>query len=128
MGELIVRLDKWLWAARFFKTRSLAAKAASGGKVKVNGSRAKPARTLNVNDVLDIHKGTEYFQVEVLLLSDRRGPATVARTLYHESQESIEKREQLKEQYRLAAASTPRPDRKPGKRDRRLIRSFRESE
>lgn len=119
-----VRLDKWLWAARFFKTRSLAANAASGGKVRLNGGRAKPARAVNIGDRLEVHKKSECYDIVVLALADRRGPAKVAQTLYHESEDSMRKREALREQFRLAAATTPRPEHRPDKRARRLIRSF----
>ena len=108
-----VRIDKWLWAARFFKTRSLAAQAVGGGKVQLNGARVKPARVLKTGDELQIHKDGFEYRVRVLLLSERRGPATVARTLCAESAASMEKREALREQHKLAAASTPHPQRKP---------------
>ena len=119
-----VRIDKWLWAARFFKTRSIAAHAVSGGKAQLNGVRVKPARTVKVGDTLDIHKGGLTWQVEVLILSARRGPASVAQTLYRESGDSIRKREAVSEQFRLAVASTPRPQGKPDKKSRRQLRNL----
>lgn len=121
-----VRIDKWLWAARFFKTRSLAAQAVGGGKVWLNGARVKQARALKPGDELEIHKRGFEYQVRVLVLSERRGPAKVAQTLYEESEESINKREALREQHRLAAASTPHPQRKPDKKARRLLRDLKE--
>ena len=119
-----VRIDKWLWAARFFKTRSLAAQAVGGGKVQLNGARVKPARALKPGDELEIHKRGFAYQVRVVLLSERRGPAKVAQTLYEESEGSIKKREALREQQRLAAASTPHPQRKPDKKARRQLRDL----
>ena len=90
-----VRLDKWLWAARFFKTRSLATEAVSGGKVHVNDARVKPARAVQIGDTLDIRRGPYTATVVVKALSERRGPASQAVTLYEETQDSIDKREQL---------------------------------
>jgi ribosome-associated heat shock protein Hsp15 len=119
-----VRVDKWLWAARFFKTRSLAAKAVSGGKISVNGQRTKPAKAVTVGDELIIHKGQVEQTVTVLDLSSRRGPAVVARTLYEESEASIEKREQERQERSLAYAGQSMPARRPGKKDRRKIREF----
>jgi ribosome-associated heat shock protein Hsp15 len=121
-----VRIDKWLWAARFFKTRSLAAQAVGGGKVRLNGARVKPARALKSGDELEIHKSGFEYQVRVVVLSERRGPATLAQTLYEESEESINKREALREQHRLATASTPHPQRKPDKKARRQLRGLKE--
>ncbi len=119
-----VRVDKWLWAARFFKTRSLASKMVSGGHVHLNGGRVKSSRTVQVGDRLQIKRGVEEFTVVVLTLSSRRGPATVARTLYEESEESITLREEAREQRRLVRAPASRPEGRPGKRDRRKIREF----
>jgi ribosome-associated heat shock protein Hsp15 len=119
-----VRIDKWLWVARFFKTRSLAAQAVGGGKVQLNGARVKPARALKPGDELEIHKSGYEYQVRVVLLSERRGPAKVAQTLYEESGESIKKREALREQHRLAGASMPHPQRKPDKKARRQLRDL----
>ena len=119
-----VRIDKWLWAARFFKTRSSAAKAVAGGRVHLNGGRIKPAKSVQVGDELRIHRGEIEFVVKVLELSARRGPASVARTLYEESEESIQARERSREQRKLEAAGRSGPKRRPGKRDRRLIISF----
>ena len=119
-----VRIDKWLWAARFFKTRSLAAQAVDGGKVQLNGARVKRARALKVGDGLEIHKGGYEFQIHILLLSERRGPASVAQSLYEETTQSIEKRAALSEQHKLAAASTPHPQRKPDKKARRQLRGM----
>lgn len=119
-----IRVDKWLWAARFFKTRSLAAKAVSGGHVHLNGSRVKPARGLAVGDSLVIRRGHLEFTVKVVALSDRRGPATVARTLYEETQESINRREAEREERRLIKAPASKPSSRPDKRDRRRIRKF----
>ena len=121
-----VRIDKWLWAARFFKTRSLAAQAVGGGKVQLNGARVKPARALKSGDELEIHKSGFEYQVRVVVLSERRGPAKLAQTLYEESEESINKREALREQHRLATASTPHPQRKPDKKARRQLRGLKE--
>ncbi len=119
-----VRIDKWLWAARFYKTRSLAAQAVSGGKVQLNGTRVKPARGVKTGDEIEIHKAGYIYQISVLMLSERRGPASVAQTLYEESEESIRKREALMEQHKLAAASTPHPQRKPDKKARRQLREL----
>lgn len=119
-----VRIDKWLWAARFYKTRSLAAQAVGGGKVQLNGARVKPARALKPGDELEIHQRGFAYQVRVVLLSERRGPAKVAQTLYEESEGSIKKREALREQQRLAAASMPHPQRKPDKKARRQLRDL----
>ena len=125
MGEQEkVRLDKWLWAARFFKTRALASEAISGGHVHLNGNRVKPARAVNVGDLLSIRKGEIEFQIEVLALSTRRGPAREAVALYEESEESKEAREVYAEQRRLMAASGPAPKKRPDKRDRRRIIRF----
>lgn len=119
-----VRIDKWLWAARFFKTRSLAAKAVSGGKVFKNGQRTKPAKGITVGDELKIHKGEMEQIVTVLGLSVRRGPAVVARTLYEESEQSINDREEKRKMRSLFYAGQRMPAKKPGKRDRRKIRDF----
>lgn len=122
-GESL-RVDKWLWAARFYKTRSLAAEAVGGGKVQVNGGRAKPARPVKVGDRLQISKAGYDYSITVLALSAQRGPATLARTLYEESEESRQRREALQAQHRLAAASTPRPPSRPDKKARRQLRGL----
>lgn len=119
-----VRVDKWLWAARFFKTRSLASRAVSGGHVTVNGNRVKPAREVQVGDMLVIRRDFLEYTVEVLGLSERRGPAPVARTLYAETGESLARREQLLEERRLLRLQGQPPERRPDKRDRRKIRQF----
>lgn len=119
-----VRVDKWLWAARFYKTRSLAAQAARGGKVHLNGERIKAARPIEVGDELKITKqGCEYI-VKIVQLSERRGPAKIAELLYEESEESMRKRADLAEQHKLAAATAPHPDRKPDKKARRQLRDL----
>ncbi len=124
MKEEKVRIDKWLWAARFFKTRSLASKAVSGGHVHLNGGRIKPSRPVQEGDRLQIRRGEEEFTVDVLGLSSRRGSATVARTLYQETEESVIRRESAREQRRLLHVAAIRPEGRPDKRDRRKIRKF----
>jgi ribosome-associated heat shock protein Hsp15 len=119
-----VRLDKWLWAARFFKTRALATEAINGGHVHLNGSRPKPSRTLSIGDELSISKGQDTFNITVLLLCDKRGPASIARELYEEDEQSRLKREELAEQRRLEAAAQPRQQRRPDKKGRRQIIRF----
>ena len=119
-----VRLDKWLWAARFFKTRRLASDAIKGGKVELNGVRAKPAKDVRVGDRLSVHKDAFEFVVEVEGLSEKRGPATEAVKLYTETEDSMRRREELKEQLRAQARAFPRPDHRPGKRDRRDLAAF----
>lgn len=120
-----VRIDKWLWAARFYKTRTLAAAAVTGGHVHVNGARVKAARAVAIGDELRIVRNEEEFVVIVQALSDKRGPATVARTLYEETAESRAAREMQGTERRLLnlGRSFP-PPKRPGKRDRRLIRKF----
>lgn len=123
-AESKVRLDKWLWAARFFKTRQLATEAINGGHVHLNGARVKPARAVGLGDELSITKGPYQFVVAVRGLSGKRGPAKVALTLYEETAASREKREQLSEQLRLEAVANPRAARRPDKKSRRQIIRF----
>lgn len=119
-----VRIDKWLWAARFFKTRSLAAQAVDGGHVQLGGERVKPARLVQAGDALRIRRGIEEFQVTVLALAERRGTATLARALYAETEQSLACRVQAREERRLINAPAAAPERRPDKRDRRKIREF----
>ncbi|MBK1674458.1 RNA-binding S4 domain-containing protein [Ectothiorhodospira shaposhnikovii] len=120
----VVRIDKWLWAARFFKTRALAAEAVSGGHVHVNGQRVKPARAVKVGDQLRITRNAEAWEVEVLGLNDRRRPATEAQALYRESEQSQARRTEEAEARRLARLAVPHTEHRPDRRDRRHIRRF----
>ena len=120
-----VRVDKWLWAARFFKTRALASEAVDGGKVHVNGDRVKPAKLLKVGDELRIRLGPYEHRVTVRGLSERRGPASVATTLYEESEESARARAALAEQHRLTQSAMHTESGRPTKRDRRQIEDLR---
>lgn len=119
-----VRLDKWLWAARFFKTRSQAMSAIKGGKVAVNDQHVKPAREVMVGDKLTISHGQDRKTVFVLALSSQRGPATVAQQLYEETAESIEQRSREKVLRQLAGIQRPRGEGRPTKRQRRQIHRF----
>ena len=119
-----IRIDKWLWAARFFKTRALAAEAVNGGKVHLDGQRIKAARTVRVGDVYELQRGWERMTIVVRGLSARRGPASEARELYEETAESIERREREAEQRRLARLQRPVMDHRPNKKERRQLRSF----
>ncbi len=120
-----VRIDKWLWAARFFKTRALAAKACDLGRIRSNGVDAKPARDVRVGDRLEVKNEGGDFQVEVLALSQMRGPAAVAQTLYRESEESKATRRKAAEERKAMQQFAPLPERRPSKRDRRRIFQFR---
>ncbi len=114
-------MDKWLWAARFFKTRSLAQRACELGRISSNGQSAKAAREVRVGDRLQVKNDSGDFQVEVLLLSEMRGPAAVAQTLYRETEASRELRMKLAEERRLLPPSEAWAEGKPSKRDRRRI-------
>jgi ribosome-associated heat shock protein Hsp15 len=118
-------MDKWLWAARFFKTRALASKACDLGRIYSNEVKAKPARDVHVGDMLRVENEGGIFQIEVLLLSQMRGPAAVAQTLYRETQASREARLKLAEERKAMEQYAPLPDRRPSKRDRRRIIQFR---
>src|SRR5208283_4824768 len=120
-----VRADKWLWAARFFKTRAQASKACDLGRVQSNGIPAKPAREVRAGDMLHIRNEGGEFQVEVLALSQMRGPAAVAHTLYRETEASIAARLQLAADRKAMQEFAPLPERRPTKRDRRRIIQFR---
>ena len=119
-----VRLDVWLWAARFFRTRSLARQAIENGKVDVDGQRAKPARQVRVGNALRVVRGEESFEVEVRALSDVRGPASVAQALYLESEASRARREAARASRAAERAGYQPPHGKPDKRARRLIRAL----
>lgn len=119
-----VRVDQWLWAARFFKTRSLAKQAIEGGKVAVNDGGCKPAKLLHAGDVLQVTRGEDRLEVEVLVLADQRGPASVAQTLYRESAASVQARELRREERRLTG--TQAPARRPDKHARRLLRGLKD--
>jgi ribosome-associated heat shock protein Hsp15 len=119
-----VRLDLWLWAARFFRTRPLAKQAVAGGKVEVDGQRAKPSRTLRGGEALRIERAGEMFEVAVLALSDVRGPASVARSLYAETEASLARREAQRALRAAERAGYSPPESRPDKRARRLIRAL----
>jgi len=127
-GGKKIRIDKWLWAARFYKTRSLASEAIKGGKVSVNSHRAKPSREVELGDSLVLRQGFDEKTVIVQALSDKRGPATVAQQLYQETADSIQKREKEKELRKLAAVQRPHGEGRPTKRSRRQIHRFTHSE
>jgi ribosome-associated heat shock protein Hsp15 len=120
-----VRIDKWLWAARFFKTRTLAARACELGRVEANRQPVKPAREVRTGDMLQIQTAGGDFQVEILALSELRGPASVAQTLYRETEASREARRKATEERGALMHFTPAPEGRPSKRDRRKIRQFR---
>jgi len=120
-----LRLDKWLWASRFFKTRKLATDAINGGKVHLNGVRVKPSRAVKIADTLDITREGYRYHIEVLGLNDKRRPAKEAQLLYTESEDSIRKREQERELRKLNNASVHQSDRKPNKKERRQIDKWR---
>ncbi|HEV2321644.1 MAG TPA: S4 domain-containing protein [Gammaproteobacteria bacterium] len=119
-----VRLDKWLWAARLFKTRALATVAVNGGKVHVNGARVKPAREVRLGDTIALRRGEVAMEVVVRGLSGRRGPASVALGLYQETEESRRLRLVRAESRRQAAFANPAPEKRPDKKSRRQIIRF----
>lgn len=120
-----IRIDKWLWAGRFFKTRGLASRACDLGRVRSNGVEAKPAREVRVGDMLRIRNEGGEYEVEVLQLSEIRGPAAVAQALYRETEPSKEERARLAEERKAMQEYAPLPERRPSKRDRRRIIQFR---
>jgi ribosome-associated heat shock protein Hsp15 len=121
----VVRIDKWLWAARFFKTRAVASRACDMGRVQSNGIRAKPAREVRPGDKLRIENERGIFEIEVVALSAMRGPAAVAQNLYRESDASREARLHLAEERKALEQYVRLPERRPSKRDRRRIIQFR---
>jgi len=123
-----VRLDKWLWAARFYKTRPLAVEAIEGGKVQVNGDRVKRAKSIKPGDRIRIRQGHYEYQLDVVKLSERRGSATVAATLYDETAESVAAREKLAFQLKNAEPATFRTKGRPSKKQRRDIGKLKRGE
>jgi ribosome-associated heat shock protein Hsp15 len=121
-----VRIEKWLWAARFFKTRSLAARACELGRVLSNQQPAKPAREVHAGDLLHIKTDSGDFEVKVLLLSEMRGPAPTAQTLYQETESGRELRLKLAAERKATMNFAPAPEGRPSKRDRRRIIQFRD--
>lgn len=123
-----MRIDKWLWAARFFKTRSLAAQAVDGGKVHLNGERCKPAREIRVGDGLRVRAGETEWEMVVRALSDRRGPASVAQGLYEETAASRARREEQAAVLKLTREPARDIKGRPTKRDRRLLKNWQAGE
>lgn len=123
-----IRLDKWLWAARFYKTRSLATEAVKGGKVHLNHQRVKPSHHAEIGHTLRIKKDSIEQTVVIKLLSSKRGPATIAQTLYEETQESIELRDKLSQERKAIYAGMPQyASKRPSKKDRRKIIQFKQN-
>lgn len=120
-----MRIDKWLWAARFFKTRALASKACDLGRVRIHNVEAKPARDVHAGDRLHVKNEGGEFEIEVLALSEMRGPASVAQTLYRETEASKQARAKAAEERKAMQQYAPIPERRPSKRDRRRIIQFR---
>ncbi|HUO95123.1 MAG TPA: S4 domain-containing protein [Steroidobacteraceae bacterium] len=120
-AEQRLRLDRWLWCARFYKSRSLAAAAVAGGHVHLNGARVKPAHVVRVGDALTLTLGGRDRDLEVSAIPERRGPATEARRCYRESEASLARGARQAEAQRLAALTTPRPDGRPDKKERRAL-------
>ena len=119
-----VRLDKWLWAARFYKTRAIAREMVEGGKVHYNGQRSKPSKIVELNAMLTLRQGNDEKTVKVLALTEQRRPATEASQLYEETAESITKREKVALARKMNALTMPHPDRRPDKKERRDLMKF----
>ncbi|MGA9342607.1 MAG: RNA-binding S4 domain-containing protein [Rhodanobacteraceae bacterium] len=124
MSDETARLDVWLWAARFFRTRALAKSAIEGGKITLNGAGGKPSKPVRAGDRLAITRGEERFEIDIVGVSEKRGPATIAQQLYLETEASRTAREALAEQRRIIGADHAKPPGKPDKRARRLIRAL----
>ncbi|SFW62761.1 RNA-binding S4 domain-containing protein [Luteibacter sp. UNCMF366Tsu5.1] len=122
-----VRADVWLWAARFFKTRSLAKQAIDGGKIELNDAACKPAKVVHVGDTFKVTRGEERLTCVVVGLSEKRGPASEAQKLYAETEASAAERQRRIEDRRLTGGALLRPDARPGKRDRRLIQDLKKT-
>jgi ribosome-associated heat shock protein Hsp15 len=122
-----MRIDKWLWAARFYKTRSLAQQAVEGGKVRLNGERIKPAKEVRTGDTLDMNIAAQDWTITVRALSDKRGPVAVAQTLYEESAESRARRAEQSALRKLAAEPAQERHGRPTKRERRQLERWHES-
>jgi len=121
MTTLTVRLDKWLWAARFYKTRSIARDMVQGGKVHYNGQRCKASKTVEVGALLSLRQGEQLFEITIEAISDQRRGAPIAQALYKETEKSIIKREQYQVLRKLSLQNAPHPDRKPNKKERREL-------
>lgn len=119
-----VRLDKWLWAARFYKTRAIAREMIEGGKVHYNGQRSKPSKLVELEAELTLRQGNDERTVTVIGISDQRRPASEAQQLYSETAASIEKREKLTQARKMNALTMPHPDRRPDKKERRDLMKF----
>ncbi|RPH28754.1 ribosome-associated heat shock protein Hsp15 [Buttiauxella warmboldiae] len=119
-----VRLDKWLWAARFYKTRAVAREMVEGGKVHYNGQRSKPSKIVELNAMLTLRQGNDEKTVKVLAVTEQRRPATDATQLYEETAESIAKREKVALARKMNALTMPHPDRRPDKKERRDLMKF----
>jgi len=121
---MAVRIDKWLWAARFYKTRSMATEMVNGGHVQLDGERIKASKQVSCGDQLSIVRGQETYDITITGLAEKRGSAAIAQGLYEESEESLKARERLQELRRLDAASAPAPKKRPDKKARRQIIRF----
>ncbi|MDF7666887.1 ribosome-associated heat shock protein Hsp15 [Orbaceae bacterium ESL0727] len=123
-----VRLDKWLWVARFYKTRSLAREMVDGGKVHYNGQRTKPSKIVEIGAMLQLRQGCERKEIRILAIGDKRGSADQASKLYQETSESLLKREQIAQARKFNALTMPHPDRRPDKKERRHLIKFKHSQ
>jgi len=121
---MAVRIDKWLWAARFFKTRGLATEMVNGGHIQLNGDRVKASKAVQPGDTLRIQRGQETFIVSITALAEKRGSATIAQSLYLETAQSLAAREEQQQLRKLHAASAPAPAKRPDKKARRQIIRF----
>ena len=119
-----IRLDKWLWAARFYKTRALAREMIDGGKVHYNGQRSKPSKLVELNAEVKLRQGNDERTVIICAVTDQRRPASEAQLLYSETPESVEKREKMAQARKLNALTMPHPDRRPDKKERRDLMKF----
>ncbi|EKT60832.1 ribosome-associated heat shock protein Hsp15 [Providencia sneebia] len=122
-----IRLDKWLWAARFYKTRAIARDMIDGGKVHYNGQRAKPSKVVELNALVKLRQGNDERIVEVLAISGQRKGAPEAQQLYRETEASIEQREKIAQARKMNALTMPHPERRPDKKERRALLKFKEN-
>lgn len=127
MSSKGIRIDKWLWNSRFFKTRSLASEAVNGGKVHLNGQRVKAGRMIKIGDSLSVQKDADFYEIVITGITKTRRPAKEAALTYEESEKSQLKRAQEREIKKLASATRPIPKRKPDKREREQLRNFKNS-